>query len=814
VTSIADHTRAFRRTLAIIAVAGVVSTLALWPAKSTADVRPASVTDSEIRFAADLSQFRPGQIISDAVFFDSSTMTESQIQSFLESKVASCRAGYTCLRDKYDTSRSIAGDAMCGAYVGGGSERASHIIFKVAQACGINPQVILVTLQKEKSLVTNREPTADHYKIAMGQGCPDTAGCDSRYYGFFNQVYGAAWQFKRYANPPGTSQYFTWYAPGKTWNVRFHTNAACGTSPVYIENQATANLYYYTPYQPNAAALRAGYGLGDACSAYGNRNFYNYFTDWFGSTLTPYGPLVTGPTRDRAYLLNAGVKFPIGSPTDLQAFGAALGGLRTVPASFLDSMPTGATVTRYVHDPRNGTLYLLEVDGSKHRFATADQVSLFGYTFNSYVNLEARLVDSFVTGGEVGLFSRAAGGTGEVFYLEGGALRYVYDTPAYAYAARGKSSYIATMDAPAHSRIPRGATFFTPNTLVKGSSSGDVLLTTPTSTVVRIPSFALAAEFGAASYKVVADAMLAKSVRTTDSLAPVVLCGTQQFIAANGAIRPLTGPATGLAVARLAATDCGAFTQGAAVEAPLFVQATTGRDVYAVMDGKLRHVHGYSQLMSLNGGRPLVVLRWEADTMNAQGFGTPLLFEGEFIKFDGHGEVYRYSSNALHHVTDYASLVALGGGKLPTIAVVPAEYAQSYQYGDSIANVPLVTEGMFVRFAGSGEIYRFADGRLHHVTDYATLVYLGGGREPEIAILPAAVSSAYPVGSPINSVPSLPDGTFVQFAGTPEVYLVSKNELRHVQTVNTLLALGGNRIPPIRQLPLEDRASWRFGAPL
>jgi hypothetical protein len=118
----------------------------------------------------------------------------------------------------------------------------------------------------------------------MGQGCPDTAACDTRYYGFFNQVYGAAWQLKRYANPPGTSQYFTWYAPGRTWNVRWHPDAACGSSPVSIENQATADLYYYTPYQPNAAALRAGYGEGDGCSSYGNRNFFQYFTDWFGST--------------------------------------------------------------------------------------------------------------------------------------------------------------------------------------------------------------------------------------------------------------------------------------------------------------------------------------------------------------------------------------------------------------------------------------------------------------------------------------------------------------------------------------------------
>ena len=177
-------------------------------------------------------------------------------------------------------------------------ERASTIIYKVAQACGINPQVLIVMLQKEQGLVTHTWPSDWRYTIAMGQGCPDTAACDTRYYGFFNQVYGAAWQLKRYANPPGTSQYFTWYAPGNTWNVRYHPNEACGSAPVYIQNQATANLYYYTPYQPNAAALRAGYGEGDGCSAYGNRNFFQYFTDWFGSTQTRSGAENLSATLD------------------------------------------------------------------------------------------------------------------------------------------------------------------------------------------------------------------------------------------------------------------------------------------------------------------------------------------------------------------------------------------------------------------------------------------------------------------------------------------------------------------------------------
>jgi putative cell wall-binding protein len=257
------------------------------PSAAAAPSTSGSSAPTGIVQTADLSKFQAGNIISDAVFFNRSSMTEAQIQTFLLSKVKTCASGYTCLKDYYDTSRTTTADAMCGAYSGGIRERASRIIYKVAQACGINPQVILVMLQKEQGLILSTAPSSYNYRAAMGQGCPDTSACDTRYYGFFNQVFGGAWQMKRYANPAGTSQFFTWYAPGKTWNIKWHPNSACGTSAVFIQNQATANLYYYTPYRPNAAAIRAGYGTGDACSSYGNRNFYQFFTDWFGSTQIP-----------------------------------------------------------------------------------------------------------------------------------------------------------------------------------------------------------------------------------------------------------------------------------------------------------------------------------------------------------------------------------------------------------------------------------------------------------------------------------------------------------------------------------------------
>lgn len=797
-------------TLGIPSAPAAVAASIAFPDNS-ASARTGDQVDAETRKGADLGAFRPGNIISDAVFFNSVTMSESQIQAFLDSKVAECRRGYTCLKDKYDATRWIPTDAMCGPYAGGGSERASRIIFKVAQACGINPQVLLVMLQKEQGLITDDWPVAGQYRAAMGQGCPDTAACDSTYYGFFNQVHGAAWQLKRYANPPGTSKFFTWYAPGRTWNMRFNPNEACGASPVFIENQATANLYYYTPYQPNGAAIRAGYGLGDACSSYGNRNFYNYFVDWFGSTQRSYGSIVTGPARDRVYLVNGGRKFYIATSTDLAAWESGLGALQVVPSSYLDSLPTGPTVSRYVHDARTGTLYLIDLDGTKHRFPSAEIISRFGYTFNSYVNLDPGLADAFATGGEVGAFSRSSAGTGEIYYLDNGVQRYVYDMSAFAFAARDKSSYAATMDDSAFRRIPRGATFFEPNTLVRGTNSGDVYLTTPTTTIIHVPSLALAAEYGATSYKVVPDIMLEKSVPKGDSLTPVVFCGNDQFIAAGGALRRLSG-STGLASIRLSPAECAAFLKEGEVSTPVFVRSAGAAEVYVITNGKLQHVRTREQLDILNAGRSLVILNWQRATAEAVGVIAPIIENGAFVQFDGTPEVYWYTEDKLRHISDYASLVSLGGGRLPTIARLPSAFSGAYDYGDSIGGLPNVRENSFVQFTDAGEVYRFVERELHHITDFATLLHLGEGRVPYIAALPRVVAPAFAVGAPIAARTPQPDGTFVQFTGYPEVYLVSGGRLRHVQRFETLIALGGGHLPSIQQLAPEERLGWLRGS--
>lgn len=229
----------------------------------------------------------PGFIVSDQQFFDENAMSVAQIQSFLNAKVPTCHPEWSagpsdpivCLKDYRQTTTTRSADAYCSnSYVGASNESAATIIHKVARACGINPKVILVTLQKEVGLVTHSWPSEWRYDRAMGYGCPDTAPCNEEYYGFQNQVWRAARQFQVYAARPTSYG----HRAGATNNVRFHPNTACGTSSVLIKNQATAGLYNYTPYQPNSAALAAMPGTGNSCSSYGNRNFWMYWWEWFG----------------------------------------------------------------------------------------------------------------------------------------------------------------------------------------------------------------------------------------------------------------------------------------------------------------------------------------------------------------------------------------------------------------------------------------------------------------------------------------------------------------------------------------------------
>lgn len=258
------------------------------------------------------ADWNAGSIVDDSIFYNNTTMSTADIQNFLNSKVATCDTNgsqsaadlgypnmthaqyaaskgwpgppYVCLKDYMQVPQS---SSIVDNYSGStpaGAISAAQIIKNAADSYSINPRALIVTLQKESlNLIYDTWPLQSQYKNAMGYGCPDTAPCDPSYAGFYNQINNAAYQFNLYHQNPNNYR----YKPFQTNSVYYNPNSGCGASNVNIQTYATAGLYNYTPYQPNQAALDNLYGSGDGCSAYGNRNFWRIFNDWFGATHGP-----------------------------------------------------------------------------------------------------------------------------------------------------------------------------------------------------------------------------------------------------------------------------------------------------------------------------------------------------------------------------------------------------------------------------------------------------------------------------------------------------------------------------------------------
>ena len=273
--------------------------------------------------AIEPSDFNAGYLIDDSVFYNANTMTVDEIQAFLDERSPACdmwgtglvtgrqypdktwvtagttRAQYAkIMREKYGKTQYHDPPYVCinkfyenpethetlyetQGVAKADMKSAAQIIYEKAQEYSINPQVLLVMINKESLAWGDNWPLKYEYNTVMGYGCPDNAPCNEAYYGFYNQIQKAAWQLRYYREHPNSYR----YKPRQINEISYHPqNTWCGTKQVHLENIATTSLYIYTPYTPNDTALRAYPGTGDACSSYGNRNFYMFFREWFGNT--------------------------------------------------------------------------------------------------------------------------------------------------------------------------------------------------------------------------------------------------------------------------------------------------------------------------------------------------------------------------------------------------------------------------------------------------------------------------------------------------------------------------------------------------
>ena len=347
----------FRRAIAVIGAVLVAVPVGLAANPSGMDAASAAVSSPVA--ASGRVAFDPGYIIDDSLFYDRSAMTAAEIQSFLDSKIGTCENGqclnvaivpFAARAARY--SADFPDRLICSA-VDGGNFQVSELIYRVQVACGISAKVILATLHKEQGLITKKAPSDYSLRYAMGYACPDSSGCSDANAGLGVQIYQGTRQLMTYRvssevwrYKPSTSGQFVAYHPD------YYVSGRCGGTDVVIRNFATAALYNYTPYQPNAAALANLGTTGDNCSSYGNRNFWDYYYSWFGSptAIIPSGVSVSRIGGNDRYSSSAAVSaanFSAGVPVVYVASGADF-------ADAISAAPAAAT--------QGGPVLLLERD--------------------------------------------------------------------------------------------------------------------------------------------------------------------------------------------------------------------------------------------------------------------------------------------------------------------------------------------------------------------------------------------------------------------------------------------------------------------
>ena len=378
------------------------------------------------------SMFDPGLIISDSVFYDFGTMSAADIQRFLDGRVATCRATADrpgCLKDYRLSTPGATGSAgRCESLPAKNNITAAELIYDVARACGINPRVILVKLQKEQGLVTSTNPSARAYDFALGMDCPDSpSGCSAASAGFFWQLYKGVGQMNWYSNPAGS---FTWLKPGTVITRPYYPNRpSCGSQSFTLRNKATAALYYYTPYVPNAAALQNLYSTGDSCSSYGNRNFWRFFSDWFGSPIG--GGFLLKASKGDTFLIVDEVKYRVPDSVLLSSL-APLGPIGVISKAYLNSFTTVGDMSPLVRNPSTDQYWFVDA-GKRVSFAGCDQAAAFGLDCATAVDLTSIQLSALADGGQV--TNIVAGENNERYFVEDGTLREILNDASAAEAS-------------------------------------------------------------------------------------------------------------------------------------------------------------------------------------------------------------------------------------------------------------------------------------------------------------------------------------------------------------------------------------------
>lgn len=201
---------------------------------------------------------------SDFLYVSSDAMTESEIQSFLVSKNSVLK----------NNIKVYAINSSGNAYDTGRTVKPSKVIRDAAVNAGINPRVILVSLQKESSLVTSTDTNVNRraFHYAMGYGATDS-GDITTYTGFDKQIeLASAWMYDKWLNDSKLLVFLT-----VNGGVSKTSGGVTYAGQIQVDTYPAWVLYTYTPHVIDYALLPTLSG--------GNylflKVFEGWWTDWY-----------------------------------------------------------------------------------------------------------------------------------------------------------------------------------------------------------------------------------------------------------------------------------------------------------------------------------------------------------------------------------------------------------------------------------------------------------------------------------------------------------------------------------------------------
>jgi len=429
--------------------------------------------------------FNKNNIMSDAVFSNKGTMSASQINSWLNNNFpSSCISTSSGFHGRDPNGYSPSTGFTYGNFVSAG-----RVIAHASKAYGLNPQVLLATLQKESSVVSGTASYGCKYlNTAMGYGCPDNGSCPTNpatMSGFSKQVIHAAWllrfgQQRSLGNTGWNVQYNNYPRIGDHWNNSDDPPTTYG-GPMTKGNRARVHggtVSYYDGYTTiDGTSTRMGSGATAALYWYtphfsGNQHFYTIFNNWFGTTTGSPFFRVSGTSA--VYITGAdGTYYHVTSPSQMAeyGYGTKTNSITAVSNSYLSGLTYAGPLSLVARFNGTAAVYMM---GNKRSHYVASETLLndYGYTFGDVSNLADWVYDYLHHSNSLANVMQLSDSPA-IYYVSGGKKQHITSWAAYTtlgspvYSSRstvGLDSFVA-------SQIPAGAPIMTSGTLTKNTSN-------------------------------------------------------------------------------------------------------------------------------------------------------------------------------------------------------------------------------------------------------------------------------------------------------------------------------------------------------